>query len=280
MPSVSGKHIVVLLVSLTVVAAACAPKVRYGILSTIFDGVPTPVEHNTLVVGDTLGQIDSARILALSKAVLTPAYKNIHQPYRDKDCASCHIQEHMGKLVAEEPQLCYQCHDSNNEKHSFKHGPAGAGYCTSCHRPHVAETKYLLLNQGEEFCYNCHDRDVVTKNIIHEYIKKDDCLSCHNPHSSDNRFVLQKDACYKCHEDTTDDYSFLHGPVSGDYCSTCHGSHSSGKENLLVQTGQDLCLNCHDSSDIFRNVEHQGMENKNCTQCHNPHGGENEFMLN
>lgn len=278
MPDLGYKYVIILLVSVIILVVACTPKSRYSILSTIFDGVPPPTEYNTLVIGDTLGQVDSLSTLAMTQAIRQPKI-NYHPPFRDKDCASCHDEKHLGQLVAEEPQLCYQCHDNNIGKHSFRHGPAGA-YCTSCHQPHKSEAKMLLLNDGEDLCFNCHDSDLVTENSIHENIKKDKCLDCHNPHSSENRFMLQKGACYSCHEDKIIDYSFLHGPVSANYCSTCHESHTSKNENLLVKTGQDLCLNCHDSSDIFKNAEHQELENKNCIQCHNPHGGENEFMLN
>ena len=275
-----GKYIIFFVTIILLVAMACTPKVRYGILSKVFDGVPPPESINTMIVGkDTLGQVDSTRILALAAGIRQPQFK-FHQPYQNKNCSGCHDEQHFGRLVAEEPQLCYQCHDSKNEKYTYKHGPAGAGYCGSCHRPHMAESKNLLISAGESLCFACHEKGNLLENKIHKNIRKNNCTECHNPHSSENRFMLQKGACYKCHEDKTEDYSFLHGPVSADYCSVCHSSHDSKTENLLVMSGQELCLNCHYSESLKNTKEHIEKQNESCTNCHDPHGGENRYLLN
>jgi predicted CXXCH cytochrome family protein len=269
-----------LIFSLIAVLVACSPTVRYNVLNTIFDGVPTPESNESLTVGlDTLGQADSTRILALASASDIPRY-DYHPPYREKDCASCHNQQRMGQLVAEEPELCYQCHD-NKEEHPVKHGPAGAGFCTACHRPHKSREDNLLLEAGNALCFNCHETNLVADNIIHQEIKKkDNCVDCHNPHSSENNSMLQSGACYSCHEEKINDYSFLHGPVAANYCSTCHENHASKNEHLLVRAGNNLCLSCHDTTTLYLNQKHQENKQENCTNCHNPHGGEDEFMLN
>jgi predicted CXXCH cytochrome family protein len=275
------RHIALKLLGLLVAIIACTPTVRHGVLNTIFDGVPPQPVAVELTVGiDTIGQIDTTRILALENARNIIRY-DYHEPYQKKECASCHSEGHMGKLVAEEPELCYQCHDNDAQKHRFQHGPAGAGYCTSCHRPHMAEAENLLLDEGNNLCFDCHDNELVQENIIHQEIKeKTNCVDCHNPHSGENIFMLQAGACNSCHEEKINDYSFLHGPVSANYCSTCHESHASKNDHLLINTGQDLCLNCHEQTAIFMNQEHQGHEQENCIDCHNPHGGEDQFMLN
>ena len=273
-------HIVAFLISLTVILVACSPKVRHGLLNTVFDGVPPYQDKNDFVViGDTIAAIDST---SMSISPPTSSFKNVyHPPFKEKNCSSCHDTQHMGQMVAEEPQLCYQCHDSKTGNHDFKHGPVGAGYCTSCHRPHMAEAKKLLLNDGEELCLNCHSSERIAANRIHQKAKqKQDCLSCHNPHSSDNRFMMQRGACYNCHDDKSEDYTFIHGPVSSKYCSMCHGSHASKNDKLLVRSGKDLCLNCHNPSAIAKNNEHKKTNKDDCLQCHNPHGGEDKFMLN
>ncbi len=277
---IKGKHIVILIISLATVVVACAPKVRQSILTTFFDGVP-PLEDKSLAVGiDTLGQVDSTKFLATGAAFRSSKI-TYHEPFKNKECSSCHNQLHIGKLVEEEPQLCYQCHKENKEKYSFKHGPAGAGFCTSCHNPHKAEADNLLVSKGEELCFNCHNSERVYTNKIHQSAKeKENCVSCHNPHSSESKFMLQPGACNSCHSNKINDFTFLHGPVGGNYCSTCHESHSSKNEFLLVKTGQELCLNCHNPSDIFKNIEHKSNKDKNCAECHSPHGGENRFLLN
>lgn len=278
MHKLKGIHIVILTFATLLIVVACAPEVRHSVLSTIFDGVP-PMEDQALTIAkDSLGQVDSTRFLAAANALGKSI--NYHSPYKEKDCASCHDQQHMGKLVAKEPQLCYQCHDQTTEKYSYKHGPAEAGYCTSCHRPHLAETENLLLNEKDDLCFNCHDNERIAENAIHKNIKNESCVECHNPHSSENRSMLQSEACYSCHEDKTEDYTFLHGPVSGNYCATCHESHTSKNKNLLVQSDQKLCLSCHNSSIMSVNKEHLENKNENCISCHDPHGGENKFMLN
>ncbi len=275
--NVKGIHIVIIILSIVVVAS-CSPKVRYSVLTTIFDGVP-PQKDKTLTIGKDTLQIDTTRFLAVARALSGPS-ADYHTPYQKKDCGSCHDQLHMGQLVAKEPQLCYQCHDADNEKHSYKHGPAGAGFCTSCHSPHLAEADNLLITEGDDLCFNCHSSESVAENIIHEKVGDKSCVECHNPHSSENRFMLQSGACFSCHENKTEDYTFLHGPVSGDYCATCHESHSSKNKNLLELTGQGLCLKCHDSNTLSMNQEHMENKNESCMDCHNPHGGETEFMLN
>ncbi len=275
------KHSALLIVSgLALLITSCSPSTRYKVLNVFFDGVP-PQEEKTLTIGlDTLGQADSVRSLAMAATRNIPQY-DYHQPYQQKECGSCHDENRMGRLVAEEPELCYQCHDSNLEKHSFKHGPAGAGFCTSCHRPHMSEADNLLLADGNNLCFVCHNTELLAESAIHQNVKKkDDCTQCHSPHSSENMFMLEKGACYNCHEEKINDYSFLHGPVSANFCSTCHETHASEKAGLLKLPGQDLCLNCHSQTLIFNNPAHQDENKNNCTQCHNPHGGEDEFMLN
>ena len=281
MENMNIKHIVLLFGSLIFIMLACAPKVRYGVLSTFFDGVPLPEdERYELTVGkDTLGQTDSTRIAAVMKSVREVKFQ-YHEPYREKKCSSCHEEKRMGRLVIEEPELCYQCHESAGEAKSYRHGPSDAGYCTSCHRPHMSKSDNLLYESGKALCYGCHEEVDVSDNIIHKDIKKNNCVSCHDPHSSENDFMLQRGTCFNCHDDFTGDYSFMHGPVSAGYCSVCHGSHESENKYLLVKAGKDLCLNCHDATTIFMNEKHQGDNKEDCTSCHNPHGGENEFMLN
>ncbi len=279
MINVKIKHVIILLTSLIFILATCTPKVRYNVLSSVFDGVPPPANDFKMNVGiDTLGQVDSLRILALSYASRTVKF-NYHEPFRDKKCASCHDDKHLGQMVLSEPDMCFQCHDERTIESIYNHGPTGAGYCTSCHEPHKSKAEHLLFEDGEKLCYICHSEDIINRNKIHKDIKDRNCVSCHSPHSSKNVFMLKDGTCYKCHDDTTGDYSFLHGPVSAGYCSSCHGSHYLENNNLLILTGNSLCFNCHDTSTTYKNDIHRENQDEDCLNCHNPHGGENEFLL-
>ena len=274
------KHIVLLFIGLVAVLVACTPTTRHGVLKTLFDGVPPQSNSTEMIVSqDTIGQVDSTRILALETAnYISKTY--YHDPFLKKNCGSCHNQQQMGKLVAEEPELCFQCHDRNIESHSVKHGPAGAGFCTSCHQPHQSQSRKLLLAEGNSLCFTCHSDNLFQESKIHQSMKgRDKCVDCHNPHSSENIFMLQDGTCNKCHNEKNNEYSFLHGPVAGNYCSVCHETHASENEDLLINAGLDLCINCHSSATLFMNPEHQGENNEDCMACHNPHGGENKFLL-
>jgi len=257
---------------------SCSRDTGYKVLSTVFDGVPEPEEKSKEARFDSLNQ-DTVAVLT-ETASAKRIRMTFHEPYLDKDCASCHDENQMGKLVKDQPGLCYQCHDNFKAENEYLHGPVQGGYCTNCHSPHKAPSKDLLLRTGEDLCLDCHDGKAVKENIVHKNIEKENCVECHSPHGGENRYILRSKQCYKCHDDFKETYSFLHGPVGGEYCATCHEPHASGSENLLSKTGRDLCLNCHDLKQVEKNDSHKGIENKDCLECHSPHGGENKFILN
>ena len=97
-------HTVILIITLSFLALlfACSPAVQYNVMSTLFDDVPDPNKNQLTVGVDTLGQLDTARVIAIAKA--EPISKFIyHLPYQQKDCEACHDQNSMGKLVDTEP---------------------------------------------------------------------------------------------------------------------------------------------------------------------------------
>jgi len=260
---------------------ACSPTVRYNVMSTIFDDVPNPNEVEFTVALDTLDQMDTTMVLATVNT--QPVNKFMyHPPYQQKECGSCHDQNSMGALVNTQPQLCYQCHDNQDQTQPFVHGPAAGGYCTSCHSPHMAEENHLLHKKGNELCFNCHDSALIANNNKHNEWEATGCITCHSPHSSKNRFMLKTSSCTSCHNDFKEDYSFLHGPVASANCSSCHDSHNAQTEHLLLVSDNQLCLNCHNSADFNLQslANHKHNPNKSCVTCHNPHGGENRFLLN
>ena len=167
----------------------CSPEFHYKVLSFFFDGVPDPNKTEITVTNDSLIQIDSTRIKEISGRVLKPQFI-IHPPYREKECAGCHDQNSMGKLLLPQPGLCYQCHEDFNETYSLLHGPVAGGYCTSCHSPHMAKLEKLLLRSGQQLCLHCHNSARIFKNEIHEDIEDTNCTECHNPHGGEDRYIL------------------------------------------------------------------------------------------
>ncbi len=272
-----GRHIALLLTLSLCGILACSPTVRYQVLSALFDGVPPPARGQQLTVGvDTLNQADSARLLAVM-AVHTPRYQ-YHDPYVKKECNKCHSEQHMGRMVADEPQMCYNCHE-NRARHRYKHGPAGAGYCSACHEPHKSGYNNLLLADGNNLCFSCHEQSTIAQDNLHRNQNpRTKCVDCHNAHSSENHGVLQSGACYSCHDKKISQNKYMHGPVAGNYCATCHQRHDSPARHLLLAEGNNLCLGCHQDTRAYSTPEHNEGQ-KMCTDCHNPHGSDREFML-
>ena len=270
------KRLLFVLIIIATYFVACAPQKSYNVLSFLFDGVPAPGLLEANISNDSVYVGDSMNILALSNRV-PQQLMVLHSPYREKQCALCHDQSSSSKTIEPQPQLCYICHDNFNENFNVVHGPAGGGFCTSCHNPHKSKSKKLLLRPTQELCIHCHDSILVFNNKYHQNVELGNCMECHNPHGGENRYMMQQGACYQCHDDFKKEYSFLHGPVAGEYCSTCHSPHITETENLLLRKGTQLCLDCHNEALISENENHKNKD-VDCTECHNPHGGENRFF--
>lgn len=251
------------------IIASCSVQEHYSALSFFFDGVPNPEEEIQTLAKDA-DESKTGDLSAASAQILEPAVF-IHQPYREKQCASCHNQGRMGSLKDSQPGLCYQCHTRHQSTHNFEHGPVAGGYCSQCHHPHRTSEKNLLLRSGEDLCLKCHKAIEVSESVFHNISEETDCIVCHNPHGSENQSLLRRGACYHCHENYAENYLIVHGPVAADLCSSCHTSHREGSETHLIEADQDLCLYCHDGERIFKNENHPRIEGTFCIDCHNPH---------
>jgi predicted CXXCH cytochrome family protein len=168
------------------VSSGCSRKV----LSVFFDGVPNSSDSLHAIALIPINQTDSARIKENSTQLVI-SNRSVHPPYQLKKCNLCHDQNSIAKLLMPQPELCNLCHDDFNVFYAFVHGPAAAGYCTSCHNPHVSENKKLLLKTGQQLCLTCHNSTQVFKQKVHQEAKTNDCTECHNPHGSNKKYFLQ-----------------------------------------------------------------------------------------
>src|SRR5574337_1094272 len=139
--------------------------------------------------------------------------KAVHAPV--EMCVSCHSgidaktvphrkTTSIAKgLSAEQPELCYGCHDKTLFSKKNVHPAVGMG-CTGCHNPHASKNAKLLVAEAPDLCFNCHDKAPFSKKVVHAPVAGGMCLTCHTPHSSGEMALLVKqpyELCLDCHGD-------------------------------------------------------------------------------
>ncbi len=212
----------------------------------------------------------------------------VHAPLED-ECETCHEPgegEHPKdtgdefSLAEQVPDLCYMCHDTNNEKANV-HSPVADGDCVSCHSPHSSNQPSLLVleDDTEIICEGCHELELEKNTAQHGPVASKYCTSCHEVHQSDHRALLKQDTpelCFGCHGAIQEEASLptVHGAFEDD-CLGCHQPHGSQVPAILLAQEPELCYGCHD--DIEEGMsEHEFVhapfqEKKSCLQCHFPH---------
>jgi len=213
--------------------------------------------------------------------------KDVH-PAVEMGCDSCHLSPHEEEkprlsLIAEPPDLCFNCHDKAMFTKRSQHPPVQAGMCTSCHNPHSSDNEKLLMAEPPELCYQCHDEGMFNKKVVHPALEMG-CTMCHNPHSSDAeaRMLVQDPPglCFQCHDQSEfTAKSTIHPPVQAGMCTSCHNPHSQDKDKLLMAEPPELCFNCHDQGKFNNKYTHSPVEAGMCTSCHFPHQSDNEKLL-
>lgn len=177
-------------------------------------------------------------------------------------------------LSAEQPDLCFGCHDKAKFTGRNIHAPVGIGMCTDCHSPHKSDFPKLLLKEQPELCYKCHDKKLFSKKNVHAPVEGGMCLDCHKPHASEHFTLLVKEpvnVCFECHAQVRKTPHAIVGmlqsghplgvPKKGKrpvddparpgkrfYCGSCHNPHSSDYQYLFryeARSGMELCLQCH-----------------------------------
>lgn len=136
-------------------------------------------------------------------------YAHSEHALSDVGCVDCHdIHAGTGKfsLKAEDPQLCFTCHQEEQAKTHFP----------STHP----------LQEGKMNCSSCHN----VHGAVGESLNTDERLN---------------DLCLNCHTRYQGPFVFGHAPVEDD-CTICHDPHGSVANNLLAQNEPFLCLQCHE----------------------------------
>ena len=184
--------------------------------------------------------------------------KDVH-PAVGMGCTACHTGVDAAEvphkmtgtvakgLSADQPDLCYGCHDKTKFTRKVVH-PALAMGCTACHNPHASKNEKLLNAELPDLCFTCHDKTKFSGKFIHAPVGIGMCTACHDPHSSPNPKLLVSeppDLCFTCHEKKEFTKKNVHAPVAGGMCLSCHRPHASEHTSLLVKAPVEVCLECH-----------------------------------
>jgi len=171
-------------------------------------------------------------------------------------------------LSAEQPELCYGCHEKIKFTNKTVH-PALSMGCTGCHNPHSSKNEKLLVAEPPALCFNCHDKAEFSRKNVHMPVAGGLCLTCHNPHSTGTMALLNKEpinVCLECHEAVGKRPHAISGfsssghplgkknakdpkrPGKKFYCGSCHNPHSSDFMKLFrykATSSMGICTNCH-----------------------------------
>jgi predicted CXXCH cytochrome family protein len=180
---------VILLLGLALMSQ-CSPYAGKSVLHFFFDGVP---ETDSLeeALNDPGTTLPAPEVNAQELAVLTETRLYQHYPYEEQECASCHDELSLGRMVESQPGLCYACHEDFTGSFGYLHGPVAGGYCTACHDPHQSEKEHLLRFSGDDLCFYCHQEESVLENDMHADLEGMLCLDCHHPHGGEDKYIFQ-----------------------------------------------------------------------------------------
>jgi len=162
-------------------APGCGAQTRRKVLTTLFDGVPSPKEETGAESSAT-----PSRAAAAKQSLPAPTE---HEPYRAKSCGECHVVAAANGLVAPKTEICLRCHDFKPDK-KYLHPPFESGECLECHDPHSSRYPRLLRAAVEGVCGGCHDAETLAGVAAHKDTRGA-CTSCHDPHGSDKEHFLK-----------------------------------------------------------------------------------------
>lgn len=188
---------------------SCDEGKRHHVLTFFFDGVPP--------LGGAVSASKSSDPNAKAAGASPGENWSIHEPV--KDCTQCHgRQPRRGfsakvQLVAEVPQLCYQCHSKFTALEGWVHGPVAAGDCLLCHNPHRTRTESLLKKPIPELCYQCHETRAIHLIDKHDQSSHAHCNDCHEGHASVARSLLRPSVAAPKEDTRGADVGATNGPA-------------------------------------------------------------------
>ncbi len=193
-------RIILLIGSLAVVffLAGCDATARYKVLTTIFDGVPSPIPPEKVLEEYYAKRLQAERDAAAGKVSADAStgllHVSKHLPYTQKKCKDCHDFSTAVGLIRPPRELCFVCHRKFRDhiREPFVHGPVAVGDCSACHLPHSSENTSLLELDRNKICDKCHHEERLAVEM-HDKIMTHGmaCVDCHDAHYGQARYFLK-----------------------------------------------------------------------------------------
>jgi predicted CXXCH cytochrome family protein len=167
---------------------------RYKVLNLFFDGVPNPQAQEEKEEATVTPQANAAGPVQRQPLKVI---KSSHPDFVNRECTKCHNKSASNFLRVKKDKICFTCHDPDDFKGEFVHGPVAVGACLACHFPHESEYENLLRQKDARLCLECHQGEDVAANPLHKFkgtdtdMEKEICTRCHFPHASGVRFFLK-----------------------------------------------------------------------------------------
>jgi predicted CXXCH cytochrome family protein len=223
------------------------------------------------------GEIDCLKCHAKLKA------EKVVHPALDMGCPTCHTgidartvphkktNTFAKGLSAEQPDLCYTCHDKTTFAKKNVHAAVSMG-CTGCHNPHSSKNAKLLKAEVPALCFTCHEKPEFSKKNVHAPVAKGQCITCHSPHASDEFALLVKkpvDVCLSCHAAVAKKPHAIAGFSAL--------GHPLGLPVKVVKKEKDK-----ETGKVVETIEERELKDPArqgkpfyCGSCHNPHSSTN-----
>ncbi|NIA06642.1 MAG: hypothetical protein GWP14_03235 [Actinobacteria bacterium] len=203
-----------------------------------------------------------------------------HGPTAVGDCAFCHEphkSEYQNLLTADQPDLCWKCHQASDVLAKPYHRQASKEPCSKCHDPHFAGNNLLLADSRS---YLRRKQTAKTIQSTHAKWSKNDCTKCHTAQESYELVEDVNTVCLTCHQKVLETVpgQKLHSPVRQEQCVLCHTPHKSSRDHLIRPTAEKICYNCHEPDEI-RTGNHPRVNRVDCLLCHAGHSSAREHLL-
>lgn len=146
--------------------------------------------HDPHMAGNRLLLVDSDTYRHRKLINVEPV--SIHAPFKNHECAKCHVVEELNRVRDDIDSVCQSCHAEVIEQApSTAHKPIKEGKCVACHNPHDSARPNLVRVTAEKMCFTCHKPEEI-QTPEHPSATQSDCLLCHKGHHSENVKLLRR----------------------------------------------------------------------------------------